>query len=132
MSEKYTYVGRRLQKGKLQHCFQEEGKKGLVWWPKMKASVVAGARIGRTYKIGDRFPSLWSEAEVSQVSDDVATEWQALDRAAYLGSQELKQSPVPELDAAISALARARMQMPASRRGYFDGWLINQIHGYRG
>lgn len=125
-TEKMTYIGRRLQKGKLQHCFlDEEGD--VIWYPKAKASTFQGARIGSTYEIGKQFPKFWSDAKVGELSDQERTNWQALDRAAYALKTERSGSPSPDLDKAVDAIKTARLRMSASQRAAFDAWLLNKI-----
>lgn len=91
-TEKMTYIGRRLQKGKLQLCFlDKEGD--VIWHPKAKASTFQGARIGSAYEIGKHFPKSCSDARVGELSGQERTNWQAQDRAAYA----LKQSALARL-----------------------------------
>lgn len=124
-----TYIGRRIQKGKLQHCFLEgaEGNQSIVWFPKAKASRFAGARIGTIYEIGDCLPDLWSSAQIGDVEDAQKLQWQTADRGAYLEANERKGSNSPELDDLVDRLKRARYGLTASQRPAFDAWLLNQI-----
>jgi len=125
-TEKMTYIGRRMQKGKLHHCFLDA--EGVVtWYPKAKASTFQGARIGTTYEIGGRFPQIWSSVKVGELSDQERLNWQAQDRAAYALKTERAGSSSPDLDNAVDAIKNARIRMNASQRAAFDAWLLNKI-----
>lgn len=127
-AERLTYIGRRLQGGKLKHSFrQEDGS--IVFYPKAPASTFAGARIGRTYNVGPRFPSIWASVEVDRLPDAECVRWQAADRAAYETKAERAGSSLPELDAAITALREARAVLPHGQRRGFDVWLLKKIVG---
>lgn len=127
-TQRVTYIGRRIQKGKLQHCFRDDTEGGVVvWWPKTKPSTFAGCKIGRSYEFGGRFPSVWINHETGQVAEDLATQWQAQDRAAYLAKNERTASSSPELDKAIEAIQTARLSLTPSQRAHFDAWLLNKI-----
>lgn len=125
-TEILTYIGRRIQKGKIQHCFKEEAG-GIVWYPKAKASTFQGAMIGSTYKIGPRFPQLWSDAKTGEEDEQTRLKWQALDRAAYASKSERSASNSPELDAAVDAIRMARSSIPRGQTAAFDAWLLNKI-----
>ncbi|MYB77840.1 MAG: hypothetical protein F4X83_12285 [Chloroflexi bacterium] len=121
-----AYIGRRLQMGKLQHCFLgEDGDE--FWYPKARPSLFKGARIGTTYDLTGALPSLWSDKALSTAPDQTRLKWQVKDRAAYQIKMERAGSASPELDQAVTALKLARARLPRSQASAFDAWLLNKI-----
>lgn len=121
-----TYTGRRLRKGKLQHCFQGEDG-GEFWFPKAKVSVFSGAKIGTTYDLTGPFPELWSARKLSTATEQDCIRWQVKDRAAYQTKTERAGSSSPELDQAVATLKVARAHLPKAQGNAFDAWLLNKI-----
>lgn len=126
MTDKITYMGRRIEGGKLQHLFLGEDETSH-FYPKAKSGVFRGCEIGATYEIGEHFPGIWQQCMVNQERHVKALDWEVADRAASAKYREMKKSPTPELDNIVSQLRTARDAMPARLRGSFDAWLLNQI-----
>lgn len=122
-----TYIGRRIQKGRLFHCFVDYTDEAIVWFPKVKASLFAGAVIGTTYDLSEGIPAIWRDRATGQAESQTRLDWQARDRAEYQKSQEKKTSSSPDLDAAVEAIQKARRKMPANQLALFDAWLLNKI-----
>lgn len=101
-----TYIERRIQKGKLQHCFLEDGI--AVWWPKIRASIFTGARIGTTYQISERFPGLWSEIAVGEVDEQTRFEWQA---ATGQTSRSRMSAPDPQVRTSTKRLKQSQRRV---------------------
>lgn len=125
-TDRLTYIGRRIQGGKIQHCFKEPDGQ-VIWYPKARVSTFGGAVIGSIYEIGNRFPQIWATCAVGKADADQCVAWQAQDRAAYALKTERAASSSPELDAAIKALQVGRASLPRSQRPAFDAWLLNKI-----
>jgi hypothetical protein len=125
---RYAYIGRRIQNGKLQHCFKEKGDDArIVWWPKAKVARFRGALIGFIYEIGESLPDRWADAEVGTVAEGRRLRWQTEDMAANMHAKEIKRSVTPDLDRYVDALRDARKMVPRSQQAAFDAWLLNKI-----
>lgn len=129
MADKFIYVGRRIVKNSLKHCFieQDSDDSTLTFWPKAKSSIFSGAKIGTVYEFKNGVPRLWSEAEIGESSEEMKLQWQGADRTSYLESIERKQSSSPELDEAIENLRHARSRLSSNQKMSFDIWVVNQI-----
>lgn len=129
MSITYIYVGRRIQKGVLKHCFTTDEDRGsLTWWPKAKASAFYGLVIGTYYEVGESLPRNWSSVTTNQrSSEEDILKWSGLDKAEAMVKREKAIKPTPRLDRLVDDLRRCRHDLSNSQRVAFDVWLLNEI-----
>ena len=124
--DEVTYIGRRFQKGKLQHCFTEDG--ATVWWPKAKAAYFWGIQIGGIYKLDDgRMPDSWTKAKIGQADQADADAWQVIDRAQEMKDRDRKLTKSPDLDHIVERLRDARARLTPVQKVSFDAWLLGVI-----
>lgn len=126
----WTYVGRRITKGKtVRHCFVElDEPDTLRWLNKVKASKFQGCVIGREYKIGDYLPDIWSAVETGrEAGAETRVAWQARDRATEMQQRQNSVKTSPELDSIVDQLKNYRLKLSPVQRVGFDAWLLNTI-----
>ncbi|MEJ5217119.1 hypothetical protein WG622_02610 [Cognatishimia sp. D5M38] len=124
-----TYVGRRIVKAGLKHCFiegHEEDK--LTFYPKVKASRFAGAIIGATYKFeDDRIPTIWGKCQLGMVDGRRKLEWELEDRLSVEENKQRNLDPSGELTDVIARLRFFRFRLNGRSRALFDTWLLREL-----
>lgn len=130
-ADRWTYLGRRMVKGTLRHCFRaaddEDGV--LRWWKSNKASLYYGLKIGEEYALDEgKLPQSWISAKTgAQADEDERVRLQVLDRSAELEQRAKKVDRSPDLLNTVEQLRVARRSLSAAQRVTFDAWLLNSI-----
>lgn len=123
-----TYIGRRIENGKLFHCFDDQKSKRTFWFPKVKKNRFAGIKIGMQYNMPEgTIPNYWPDVEVGFVDELTVKRYEAADRSELSLDNARKIKPHPNLDRIVSELATIRNSLNVSQRKAFDLWLIQSL-----
>lgn len=135
---KYTYLGRRIigtGKGKIVHAFQMEGETSVIThWPKAKAAMFYGLKIGAIYDLAEegRLPDSWSKVWVGKHENEAEiAAWEGKDTEVGIFRTERNISPTPKMDAAMKVLGDARLGISPAKRLAFDLWVIDKLRGWK-
>lgn len=127
MTDRLTYVGRRLQGSVLRHTFREEDGT-QIFYPKVKrASAYWGLQIGGIYDVPEGWPTSWSSIRSDRASQEDIDRWEAQDRAAELVDRDRKLKRTSDLEAVLDRLRKARASIPPQQRVAFDAWVLSSI-----